>query len=87
VLRVFPADFPPLQHPQFIPCPARELRGSLAFLSFMALARFKADDKAPNAGAPPMMRPDAAPQSGHAAGSRHCDSGRMAEKSPQSPQE
>jgi hypothetical protein len=87
VCRVLPADRLPPQHPQFIPCPPRVLRGSLALRSFMAWARFTADDKAPNAGAPATMRPDGAPQRGQGDGSRHCARGRMAAKSPHCPQE
>jgi len=63
------------------------LRGSLALRSLAARARFTADDSAEIAGAPPTMRPDSAPQSGQAAGSRHCANGRSAAKSPQSAQE
>jgi len=87
LVRVLPDARPPLQQPQFMPCPDRELRGSFALRSFTARARFTADDSAEIAGAPPMMRPDAAPHCGQAAGSRHCASGRRAANSPHAPQE
>ena len=58
---------PPEQQPQFMPWPARELRGSLALRSFAARARFTADDSAEMAGAPPTMRSEDAPHCGQSA--------------------
>jgi len=86
VVRVLPEARPPEQHPQFMPWPERELRGSFALRSLTARARFTADDSAEIAGAPPMMRPDIAPHCGQPAGSRHCANGRKAVNSPQSAQ-
>jgi len=85
-VRVRPRERPLLQHPQFMPCPARVLRGSLALRSLAACARFIAEDSADTAGAPATMRPDSTPHCGHAAGSRHCAKGRNTANSPQSAQ-
>jgi len=83
-VRVLPRDRELPQHPQFMPCPARVLRGSLALRSFAACARFTAEDNADTAGAPPTIRSDNAPHCGQAAGSRHCANRRNAANAPQS---